>query len=114
MEDLFEEVVGDIEEPDGLVSQAQIYRDEEGLVYVDGALRLPEVGEEFGVELEHEEVDSVSGLVLLLLGRPAEIGDTVEYETLRFEVTAILGHGVDECRVTPLPDPASPAHADDE
>jgi CBS domain containing-hemolysin-like protein len=113
MEDLFEEVVGDIEEPDGLASQAQIYRDEEGLVYVDGALRLPEVGEEFGVELEHEEVDSVSGLVLLLLGRPAEIGDTVEYESLRFEVTAVLGHGVDECRVTPLPDQAGPAQGDE-
>lgn len=114
MENLFEEVVGDIEEPDGLDSQAQIYRDEAGVVHVDGALRLPEVGEQFGIELEHEEVDSVSGLVLLLLGRPAEIGDAVEYETLRFEVTAIVGHGVDECRVTPLSDETSPDQADNE
>ncbi len=114
MEDLFEEVVGDIEEPDGIPSHAQIYRDDEGVVHVDGALRLPEVGEEFGIELEHEEVDSVSGLVLLLLGRPAEIGDAVEYESLRFEVTAIAGHGVDECRVTPLPDETGADQAEDE
>ncbi len=57
-----------------------------------------------GVELEHEEVDSVSGLILHLLGRPAAPGDAVEYDHLRFEVTEVIGHGVAECRVTALPE----------
>ncbi len=103
MEDLFEEIVGDIEEPGGIDSHPEIYRDEEGVLHAVGAVRLPEVGEHLGVELEHEEVDSVSGLVLLLLGRPAQPGDAVEYDHIRFEVTATAGHGVEECRVIPLP-----------
>src|SRR5690606_1182286 len=61
MEDLFEEIVGDIEEPGGLASQPEIYRDAAGVLHVCGSVRLPEVGEHLDVELEHEEVDSVSG-----------------------------------------------------
>ena len=69
MEDLFEEIVGEIEEPGGVDTPPEIYRDEQGVLHVAGAVRLLEVGEELGTDLEHEEVDSVSGLVLLLLGR---------------------------------------------
>lgn len=104
MEDLFEEIVGDIEEPDALEPHAEIYRDEQGVLHAAGAVRLPEVGEHLGADLEHDEVDSVSGLVLLLLGRPAVPGDAVEYDGFRFEVTDVAGHGVEECRVVPLPD----------
>jgi CBS domain containing-hemolysin-like protein len=102
MEDLFEEIVGDIAETGGPTSHPEIYRDEQGVLHVAGSVRLPEVGEHLGIELEHEEVDSVSGLVLLLLGRPAVDGDAVEYEGSLFQVTQIAGHGVGQCQVTPL------------
>lgn len=104
MEDLFEEIVGEIEEPGGVPSKSEFYWDEQGVLHAAGAVRLPEVGEHLGAELEHEEVDSVSGLVLLLLGRPAAPGDAVEYDGFRFEVTQVAGHGVEECRVIPLPE----------
>ena len=52
------------------------------------------------LDIEHEEVDSVSGLVLALLGRTPVLGDSVRYERLVFEVTAVKGHGVDECAVS--------------
>jgi len=41
-------------------------------------------------------VDSVSGLILTLLGRPPVVGDSVRYERLRLDVTAVIGHGVAE------------------
>jgi CBS domain containing-hemolysin-like protein len=37
--------------------------------------------------------------VLALLDRPPKVRDTVEYEGLRFEVTAVHGRGVKECVV---------------
>jgi CBS domain containing-hemolysin-like protein len=96
LEDLFEEVVGDIEEGPGT---GEVYRDQHGRLRVPGTMRIDEVGQEFHLELEHEEVDSVSGLVLMLLGRPPVVGDTVRFERLLFEVTAVKGHGVEECAV---------------
>ena len=100
LEDLFEEVVGDIEEGPG----THVYRDRQGRLRVPGTMRVDEVGQEFDLELEHEEVDSVSGLVLMLLGRPPVLGDSVRFDRLLFEVTAVKGHGVEECAVSLLTD----------
>lgn len=112
IEDMFEEVVGDIEESAG--RRPEMYRDEQGRARVEGTVRVEEVGEYLGVVLEHDEVDSVSGLVLDLLGRPPVVGDVVEYDDVRFEVTAVAGHGVAEAAATLLkpppgsaPDPAA-------
>jgi CBS domain containing-hemolysin-like protein len=41
-----------------------------------------------------------------LLGRTPEVGDTVHYERLQFEVTGVKGHGVAECAVSLDPGPA--------
>ena len=97
LQDLFEEVVGDIEE--GPTRAPQVYRDPQGRLRVPGTMRIDELGQEFDLELEHEDVDSVSGLVLTVLGRPPRVGDTIRYGRLQFEVTAVKGHGVDECAV---------------
>jgi CBS domain containing-hemolysin-like protein len=98
LEDLFEEVVGDIEE--GPATGAQVYRDRHGRLRVPGTMRVDEVGQQFDLDIEHEEVDSVSGLVLMLLGRPPVVGDSVRFGRLLLEVTAVKGHGVEECAVS--------------
>jgi len=97
LQDLFEEVVGEIEEGPG--GARHVYRDPMGRLRVPGTMRLDELGQHFDLDLEHEDVDSVSGLVLTLLGRPAGVGDSVRYDRLQLEVTAVKGHGVDECAV---------------
>ena len=98
LEDLFEEVVGEIAEgPTGL---PPVYRDPQGRLRVRGTMRVDEVGQEFDIDLEHEDVESVSGLVLALLGRTPQVGDSVRYDRLLFEVTAVKGHGVEECAVS--------------
>jgi CBS domain containing-hemolysin-like protein len=97
LSDLFEEVVGEIAE--GANERPSITRDFAGRLHVRGTVRVEEVGEQLGVVLEHPDVDSVSGLVLTLLGRPPRVGDVVEFDHVRFEVTAVEGHGVSECLV---------------
>jgi CBS domain containing-hemolysin-like protein len=98
LEDLFEEVVGEIAESP--TDAPPFYRDSAGRLRVPGTMRLDEVGQQFDLDLEHEEVDSVSGLVLTLLGRTPRVGDAVRYARVVFEVTAVKGHGVDECAVS--------------
>ncbi|MEO6212614.1 MAG: hemolysin family protein [Vicinamibacterales bacterium] len=101
LEDLFEEVVGEIAEGPG--GMPPVYRDTDGRLRVRGTMRIEEVGDEFDIELGHEDVDSVSGLVLTLLGRTPVVGDAVRFDRLLFEVTMVQGLGVDECAVTLLP-----------
>jgi CBS domain containing-hemolysin-like protein len=98
LEDLFGEVVGPI--TDEAATQSRPYRDADGRLRVPGTMRLDELGHEFDLDLEHAEVDSVSGMVLSLLGRPPHVGDAVHYNRLLMEVTAVKGHGVEECAVT--------------
>jgi CBS domain containing-hemolysin-like protein len=101
IEDLFEEVVGEIDE--GVPGIPESYRDSLGRMHVAGTLRLDEVGEQLGISLEHEEVFTVSGLILMLLERQPRVGDSVVYDSVQFEVTTVKGHGVGESIVTLLP-----------
>jgi magnesium and cobalt exporter, CNNM family len=98
LEDLFEEVIGEIDEGSGATPQT--YRDAQGRLRVRGTMRVDELGQQFDLDLEHADVDSVSGLILTLLGRPPVVADVVRYGRLLFEVTAIHGHGVAEAAVT--------------
>lgn len=102
LEDLFEEVVGDITERAG--ERPEIIAEDDDVIRADGAARLNEIGEVLGVALEHEEVDTVSGLVLALLRRPPARGDVVEYDRVRFEVVEVRGNGVGACRASIIED----------
>ena len=97
IEDLYEEVVGEIEEGTG--KRPEIYEDSKGITHVEGTVRLEKLGEHLNIVLDHEEVDTVSGLMLDMLGRPPVIGDVLRYRELNFEVTDVEGQGVRECTV---------------
>jgi CBS domain containing-hemolysin-like protein len=98
IEDLFEEVVGELDEdPD---APAAIRAEGEGCLRVRGAVRLDELAAALERVFEHEDVDTVGGLALTLLGRPPRVGDVVTFQGARFEVTRVEGNGVAECLVT--------------
>jgi CBS domain containing-hemolysin-like protein len=108
IEDLFEEVVGEIEEGRG---GATLVREGPDRIRVRGTVRLTEIGEALGRPLEHRKVTTISGLVLLLLQRPAAVGDVIDWNGLRLEVTGVVGRGVAEAVVTKGPLPASDSRA---
>jgi CBS domain containing-hemolysin-like protein len=98
IEDLVEEVVGDID--DGGTQTQAIVTAPDGSVLASGTVRLDELGQALGAAIEHDDVDSISGLVLARLGRPPQVGDVVEYGRLHLTVTATAGRGVGEVRAT--------------
>ena len=78
IEDVIEEIVGDIsDEHDRLGSRAR--RRPNGTWALSGLLRPDEVEDLTGIELpEHEAYDTIAGLVLQVLGRVPERGDVAE------------------------------------
>ena len=97
IEDLFEEVVGEIDEGRG---RTPIWHEASGRLLVRGTVRLKDAGDAIGRSLEHPEVQTISGLVLALLGRPAAVGDVVTWNNVRIEVTAVAGRGVMDTALT--------------
>jgi CBS domain containing-hemolysin-like protein len=78
LEDVVEEILGDIaDEHDPLSARARHRRD--GAWSLSGLLRPDEIEDITGVSLpEHDDYDTVAGLVLQRLGRVPQAGDTVE------------------------------------
>ncbi|MDF1602551.1 hemolysin family protein [Nocardioides sp. YIM 152315] len=78
LEDVVEEIVGDIsDEHDRLSARARRLRD--GSWSLSGLLRPDEVEDATGVELpDHEDYDTIAGLVLRTLGRVPAVGDVAE------------------------------------
>ena len=102
MEDLFEEVIGDIDEGQG---RTPIIEETQGRFRVRGTVRLEEAGEALGLTLAHPKITTISGLVLTLLGRPAVTGDSVTWGRVRIEVTATAGRGVADARIEVIENP---------
>ena len=99
LEDLFEEVVGEID--DSPERRSGPKRDAAGRLRVPGTMRLDELGQLFDLELAHEDVDSVSGLILTRAGTSAHASATASATIgCDIEVTAVKGHGVEEAAVT--------------
>ncbi|MBA3388101.1 MAG: HlyC/CorC family transporter, partial [Rubrobacter sp.] len=58
---------------------------------VDGRIPITDVNDHFGLDLPHEDFDTIGGYVLGFLGRPPETGDTVEAEGVTLTVKSVDG-----------------------
>ena len=93
MEDLLEELVGEIaDEYDR--EEPQVVEVGEGVFRVNGRVSIDEVNELLGVELPHDGWDTVGGLVLGLLGQIPQQGQEVRYGDLVFTAEQVRGRRI--------------------
>ncbi|WP_313816223.1 hemolysin family protein [Citricoccus sp.] len=107
LEDLLEELVGDIydEFDDSLAAEDNALAWGED-AEVDGGLILQELAQQTGVELPDDgSYETVGGFVMAQLGRVPESGDRIEAEGASLEVLDMDGHRVGRVRITRTPDP---------
>jgi putative hemolysin len=104
LEDVLEELVGEIEDeydlPDESVEQIDDRR-----VRIDGTFPIDDFNERFGTEIEQEDFHTVAGFVFGLLGRRAEPGDEVSSNGLHFTVLEIEGTRIQRLEVEFKPPP---------
>jgi len=92
LEDLIEELVGDISDEYDARS-TEIVELEPGRYRLSARVALDEVGDLFGIELEDDDVDSIGGLLGKALGRVPQPGATAQYAGLTMTGGASRGRG---------------------
>ena len=102
MEDLLEEIVGEIEDEFSRTRESEVVRLADGAVLVDAGIPTSDVEELFDTRVESEDVDTVGGLVYQALGKIPQIGDSVTTGNLRIEVVSVLGRRLRKLRISPL------------
>ena len=90
LEDVLEEIVGEIEDEFDL-PDTSVERIDEKRVRIDGTFTIDDFNEEFGTELAQEDFHTMAGLVFGELGRAPEVGDEVRTDGIRMTVLEIDG-----------------------
>ena len=99
MEDVLEEIVGEIEDEFSRTRDAQVVRLPDGAVLVDAGLTTENVEELFGTRIDNTDVDTVGGYVYHSLGKIPQLGDVVVTDHLHIEVVSILGRRLRKLRI---------------
>ena len=95
LEDVLEEIIGEVQDEfDEEEEEINIQEISPNTYMANAMMRMDELAEFFGINadlLEEDDVETIGGLVVKLLGRIAEVNDTVSYKGLTFTVKEVDG-----------------------
>lgn len=100
IEDLIEELVGEIYDEFENNEPSEIMKVAEGEYLINGRVLLEDVSELLGVELEEETVSTIGGYVFNRLGRKPVKGDTIKFDGHLFTVVEVVGFRITQVRTT--------------
>jgi len=102
LQDLFEAIAGEFKTPRS--EDAWAIQRQDGSWLLDGLIPIPELKDRLGFTLVPEEelgrYNTLSGMVMLLLGRVPRTGDAVEWAGWRFEIVDMDGRRIDKVLAT--------------
>src|ERR671939_1565881 len=99
LEDLLEEIVGEIEDEFDLPDET-VERVDDDTIRIDGTFPIDDFNEQFQCDLPHEDYHTMAGFVFGQLGRAAEPGDEVSHDGLVFRVEEVEGQRIDKLAIT--------------
>ncbi len=113
IEDLIEEIVGEIRDEYDLdeVDSIQILTD--NTYEVQGQTVIEDVNDEFGLNIESDDYDTIAGHVIALLGHIPKVGESVTEDNVTYTVTAIDKNRVDKITIVRHPAPESDTETSD-
>src|SRR5687767_567285 len=107
LEDLLEEIVGEIEDEFDLPDES-VERIDDTHVRIDGTFPIDDFNEQFNTELEVEDYHTMAGMVFGQIGHAPEVGDEVTVDGLALRVIEIEGSRIQRLEVEfkePIPEP---------
>jgi CBS domain containing-hemolysin-like protein len=105
IEDLIEEIVGEIEdedEPDQPATDADIIEESEDACVVRGQVEVGKIERLFDVELAADDFTTVAGLVINQFGHLPAVGESAVFKGLEFEVVEADGRRVSRVKIRKL------------
>jgi len=107
MEDILEEIVGEITDEYDPENPPTVIREQSGSALVDAKMILEDVNATLSLSLPVDEYETLGGYVYGLLGRVPAQGESIEVDGLRLEVAGVDRQRITSVRLSRLdPDPA--------
>jgi len=103
LEDVLEEIVGEIEDEYDLPDES-VERLDERTIRIDGTFPIDDFNEQFGTGLPAEDYHTIAGFVFGQLGRAPKEGDEVVWDGVRFEVVEVEGSRIERLEAEFLPE----------
>ena len=98
LEDLLEEIVGEIEDEYDLPDES-VERLDDSRIRIHGTFTIDDFNEQFGTDLPQEDYHTIAGFVFGELGRAPQPGDEVHHDGLRFKVEEVDGQRIERLEV---------------
>ncbi len=105
MEDIIEEVMGDIADEYDEVEQ-EITKIGHKMYIIEGSMNLDDLDEELGIDLESEDSETISGFIIDMLGEipdDDDIGKEIFYENYVFTIKSVKDRRIEQVALKILP-----------
>ena len=102
LEDILEEIVGEIADEFDLEEEVPVTRTDDGQYLVEGAMTIRDVNRALDWSLPDEEANTLAGLVIHEAQMIPVVGQVFSFHGFRFEVTAREGNRVTGLKIRPL------------
>lgn len=104
LEDLLEEIVGEIRDEYDTDEVDPIQKIGENEYLAEGTARLDEVNEMIGLDLDSDDYDSIAGHIICLLEHLPKVGESVTDQNVCYTVKAIDKNRIDKVHIKVLPE----------
>lgn len=89
MEDIIESILGDINDEYDVEDDSEIVFVKDNEYVIKGNVRLEDINETVGTNLESEDFESIGGLILGYLGKLPKTGEVIKYGNLKFVIEKV-------------------------
>jgi len=110
LEDLMEEIVGEIRDEHDI--ESPVIQLSDGMLLIDASISLRDLKEDYHIPLpESPEYETLGGLLMTTLQKIPQSGDIVEIEGKRIRIVEMVGQRISKVKLERLPEPAEKPHS---
>jgi len=99
VEDLIEEIVGDIEDEFDKKKKPLVEKITENEFYLNTRMELDDFSEKFGVAIDEDDVSTVGGLIIKFADRIPKVGEEIQYKNFLFTIIEATRRKINKVKV---------------